>query len=190
MNVKSFKTDFKGYTVIELMVTISILGMLITTIMTSFISKMNICGRVDREVELQQQGLFMLCFIEEKIIESKGITYVEDVSGKLMHHTNKKVKIKKIKFENNENSVIKGYVFNLTKKTGANYYNLLYGKDSSNTGTVEVGNFIENIELEPIPSDHSFVDSKGIVLRISLIYKENRFCVENSFCFRNKIWEE
>lgn len=190
MTFKLFQDNSKGYTVIELMVTIAILGVLFTTIITSFSTKMNICGSVDREVELQQQGLFMLYFIEEKIIESKGIAYVEDVSGKLMHHTNEKVKIKKIKFENNENSVIKGYVFNLTKRAGTNYYNLLYGKDSSNTGTVEVGNFIENIELEPIPSDFSYNDSKGIVLRINLIYKENRFCVENSFCFRNKIWEE
>ncbi len=188
MSLKSFLKESKGYTVIELIVVLSILGTLITAIITSFISKMNICGNIDREVELQQQGLFMLYFIEEKIIESKGITYVEDIDGRLKQHTNEKVKIKKIKFENNKNSTVKGYVFNLTKKIGTNYYNLLYGKDSSDTGTVEVGNFIESIELEPIPSDSVFVDSKGIILRINLIYEENKFCVENAFCFRNKIW--
>ncbi len=62
MTFKLFQDNSKGYTVIELMVTIAILGVLFTTIIASFSTKMNICGSVDREVELQQQGLFILIY--------------------------------------------------------------------------------------------------------------------------------
>lgn len=192
MRFKKKQQGIYGYTIVELMVTIAILACLITMIFSIFVSKMNICSSLDRGVELQQQGLFILSFIEERIVESEGIEYIEDIKGHMKLHSNEPVRVKKIIFRNKETSEdndakkVKGYIFNLTYKMESNYYNLLYGTGLTGTGTAEVGNYIESIELEPIPIDKPFIDANGIKIKISLIYDGNRDYVENIFCFRNK----
>ncbi len=193
------KSNRLGYTVIELLVTLTVVGILAATIMPIFTKQLNMCDKLDMDIELQQQGLFILSFIEGKILESEGIQYIEDISGYNKLYTNTPIKIKKIIFINNlikaeikeekdsiSKRIIKGYIFNLTKNMEHNYYKLLYGNGLSGTGTVEFAHYIESIEAAPIPDDKTFVDADGISLKINLINKDNKAVVESTFYFRNK----
>lgn len=192
-----------GYTVIELLVTLTVVGILAATIMPIFTKQLNMCDKLDMDIELQQQGLFILSFIEGKIIESEGIQYIEDTSGLNKLYTNTPIKIKKIIFRNNlikaelkgeldsiSKKIIKGYIFNLTKNMEHNYYKLLYGNGLSGTGTVEFGHYIESIGAAPLPDDSTFNDADGVCLKIKLRNKDNKADVYSSFYFRNKAERE
>ncbi len=184
------KKYIRGYTVVELLIAITLMGSMLTLIISSFISKINICGTLDRSIELQQQGFYMLSFIENKILESEGIYVLEDEKKKDKLYTNESTKIYRIAIKNNFNDLNPndtrqiGYVFNLSKKTEYGY-KLLYKNGISGTGSVEIGDYIESIEVEPVPSETNFIDANGIVIRINLILENCRFSAENTFCFRN-----
>ena len=173
----------KGYTAIEILIALSLFGSIVGLATASYVNTMNICGTLDKKVELQQQGLFILSFLEEKIIESEGIHAIrEKVNDKL--YTTEPAKVHRIVFKNN--TIDKGYVFSLTGPSKPGIYNLSYRKGLIGTGTVEVGNYIEYIEVEPLPVGSMFVDAKGIVVRINLVLDDCSICIEDAFCFRNK----
>lgn len=185
MNTKIKKLDDFGFTLIELMISIALFGILISLIFSVFSVNMNTVDKINKKVEIQQQAQFIFNFIEEKIIESKGIIHIEDINGSMKHDTNELVRIKKIIFQNNETRKEKGYIFNLIKDYEAGSYNLKYGIWLSGTGTVEVGNYIENIEVEPMPSDKIYTEANGIVIRINFIFDGEKDSVENRFFYRN-----
>lgn len=185
MNTKIKKLDDFGFTLIELMISIALFGILISLIFSVFSVNMNTIDKINKKVEIQQQAQFIFNFIEEKIIESEGIIHIEDINGSMKHDTNELVRIKKIIFQNNETRKEKGYIFNLIKDYEAGSYNLKYGIWLSGTGTVEVGNYIENIEVEPMPSDKIYTEANGIVIRINFIFGGEKDSVENRFFYRN-----
>lgn len=187
MNIKIKKLDDFGFTLIELMISIALFGILISLIFSVFSVNMNTVDKINKKVEIQQQAQFIFNFIEEKIIESKGIIHIEDINGSMKHDTNELVRIKKIIFQNNETRKEKGYIFNLIKDYEAGSYNLKYGIWLSGTGTVEVGNYIENIEVEPMPSDKIYTEANGIVIRINFIFGGEKDSVENRFFYRNSV---
>lgn len=173
----------KGYTAIELLIALALFGSIAGLATASYVNTMNICGTLDKKVELQQQGLFILSFLEEKIIESEGIHAIrEKVKDKL--YTTKPARIHRIVFKNSTSD--KGYVFSLTVPSKPNIYNIAYRKGLTGTGTIEIGNYIEYIEVEPLPEGAMFVDAKGIIVRINLVLDDCSICVEDAFCFRNK----
>ena len=140
MNNRYKKLDDFGFALIELMISIALFGILITLIFSIFNTNMKIFSKINNKVEIQQQAIFIFNFMEEKIMESKGITIVEDINGRTKHTTNEIVNIKKIIFKNNETRDEKGYIFNLIRDYGVGSYNLKYGTGLSGIGTVEVVN--------------------------------------------------
>lgn len=185
MNNKFKKRDDFGFTLIELMISIALFSIMITLIFSIFNTNMKIFNKINNKVEIQQQAIFIFNFMEEKIMESKGITIVEDINGRTKHTTNEIVNIKKIIFKNNETRDEKGYIFNLIRDYVVGSYNLKYGTGLSGIGTVEVGNYIENIETEPIPSDKIYTEADGIIIRINFIFEGEKAGVENRFFFRS-----
>ena len=185
MNNKIKKLDNFGFTLVELMISIALFSILITSVFSIFNNNMNIFNKINKKVEIQQQAIFIFNFMEEKIMESKGIIIVEDINGRNKHTTNEIVNIKKIVFKNNKTRKEKGYIFNLTKNNEVGSYNLKYGIGLSGIGTVEVGNYIENIETEPIPSDKIYTEADGIIIRINFIFEGEKAGVENRFFFRS-----
>lgn len=185
MNNRYKKLDDFGFALIELMISIALFGILITLIFSIFNTNMKIFSKINNKVEIQQQAIFIFNFMEEKIMESKGITIVEDINGRTKHTTNEIVNIKKIIFKNNETRDEKGYIFNLIRDYGVGSYNLKYGIGLYGIGTIEVGNYIENIETEPIPSDKIYTEADGIIIRINFIFEGEKAGVENRFFFRS-----
>jgi len=174
-----------GFTIIELLVTMPIIGVLILLIFTSTASNMNIIKNIEAEVELQQQAQFIFDFMEEKIIQSTGIIYLQDLKGIQKHSTNEKVSMLKIIFKNASDHKDKGYIFALTKDLQNDYYNLKYGIGTMGGASDEVGNFIKSIEVEPIPKYKNYIEAEGVYICINFTLDGCALTYENSYFFRN-----
>lgn len=185
MNGKNNILNHFGFTLIEMMISIALFGLFITMMFQIFSTNMSIFSKIDKKVEIQQQAQFVLNFIEGKAIEATGVVYLEDIYGNEKHETNDTTSIKKIVFKNNETRKEKGYIFNLVEDWEGNFYNLKYGIGLSGSATVEVGNYIESIEVEPIPSNKKYIEANGISIKINFVFDGERDSVQERFCFRN-----
>lgn len=180
-----FKISNKGFTLIELIISLALTGIVLSIIFSILISNISMFHINDKDIELQQQGQFIIGFLEDKIIESTGITYLQDSNGITKHETHEKVNLKKIIFKNIPEATDKGYIFQLSKDPSYNYYNIKYGIGLSGTPTVEVGNYIEKIEVEPIPLDSIYTEAKGLAFEILFNFEGKKKIFRTQLFFRN-----
>ncbi len=185
MNYSSRRIS-NGFTLIELIITLALAGIIITIIYSFFFSSITMFHRNDKDIELQQQGQFIIGFLEEKIIESCGITYLQDMNGHVKNETNEVINLKKIIFKNIPGASDKGFVFQLSKEPNFNTYSLKYGVGLSGTPTIEAGNYIEKIQVRPIPSDKIYIEAKGLDLKIFFYFDGQKKSFETQFFFRNR----
>lgn len=180
-----FKRFNNGFTLIELLIVLALAGVIVSIIISILFTNINIFHKTDRDIELQQQGQFIIGFLEKKIIESCGTIYLEDMNGHVKHETYDKANIKKIIFKNIPEAENEGYIFQLSKDSKYNTFNLKYGKGLSGTPTVEVGNYIEKIEVEPIPSNKIYTEAKGLNLELSFDIDGQKKVFKTQLFFRN-----
>lgn len=181
----NFKRFNKGFTIIELLIALSLASVVVSIVFSILIANINMFHRTDNDIELQQQGQFIIGFLEEKIMESEKIIYLEDMSNIVKHNTNEKINMKKIIFKNSPNSEKAGYIFYLSKDPAYNSYNLKYGIGLSGAATVEVGNYIESIQIMPIPSHSNYSEAKGITIILYLNVDGQKKSFTTQLCFRN-----
>lgn len=179
------KVSSKGFTLIELIISLALTGIILSIILSILLSNLSMFKINDKDIELQQQGHFIIGFLEDKIIESTGIMYLQDRSGIAKHETNDKVNLQKIIFKNIPEATDKGYIFQLSKDPSYTYYNLKYGIGLSGTATVEVGNYIEKIEVEPIPLDCIYTEAKGLTFEILFSFDGKKKTFKTQLFFRN-----
>ncbi len=175
----------RGFTLIEIIISLALTGIIISIILSLLTSNIAMFHSNDKDIEIQQQGQFIISFLEEKIMESCGIVYLQDMNGNIKHDTSEKVNIKKIIFKNIPEAADKGYIFQLNKDTDGNTYNLKYGIGLSGTATVEAGNYIEKIEVEPIPSDINYTEARGLFISLSFNLNGQKKSFKTQLFFRN-----
>ncbi|NLM43595.1 MAG: hypothetical protein GX201_06225 [Clostridiales bacterium] len=174
-----------GFTTIEILTVLPLLSLVILLIFSSVSSNIYSIRKIDSELEMQQQAQLILDFLESKIIESTGVSYLQDNKGFQKHNTNERVYISRIIFKNHPERSDKGYIFSLTKDSQYEYYNLKYGVGLAGGATNELGNFIDGIEVEPIPIDKKYTEANGINIKIDFKMDGNTLTFENSYYFRN-----
>ncbi|HHY76941.1 MAG TPA: hypothetical protein GX498_00340 [Clostridiales bacterium] len=180
-----YTSQNNGFIIIEVLTVLPILSMIIFLVFYAVSSNINNISKLDSEIEMQQQAQFILDFMESKIIESIGVSYLQDIEGFQKHNTNERVYISKIIFKNPPERSDKGYIFSLSKDSKNNYYNLKYGIGLTGGAADELGNYIDGIEVEPIPSDKKYTEANGIKIKIDLKVEGNILTFENSYYFRN-----
>lgn len=183
--IGNWKGKSKGFTIIELLITLPLFGIIVLLIFTATASNMNAIKNVDAEVELQQQAQLIFDFMEEKIIQSTGVIYLQDLKGFQKQSTNEKLFMSKIIFKNSPDHKDKGYIFALTKDLENDCYNLKYGIGTAGGANDELGNYIHNIEVEPIPKNKNYYEADGIHIKISFSLDGYDLAFENSYFFRN-----
>ncbi|MGF7056992.1 PilW family protein [Brassicibacter mesophilus] len=175
----------KGFTIIELLISIALTGVVVSLIFSILIINSNMFYEADNDIELQQQGQFIIGFIEDKMIEASQVIYLEDMRRVAKQNTNEKVMLRKIIVKNHPNKTDKGYIFQLSKDTGTNTYNLKYGIGLYGSATVEAGNYIEKIEVEPIPFNKTYVEADGVTIILYLDVNGQKKTLKSKICFRN-----
>jgi len=184
MRITLFNSN-KGFTTIEILLSLALAGVILSLIFSILITNINMFHDTDNDIELQQQGQFIIDFTEDKMIEASQIIYLEDMKKVAKHNTNEKVVLRKIIVKNQSNRTDKGYIFQLSKDTDSNTYNLKYGIGLYGSATIEVGNYIEKIEVEPIPSYKTYSEADGVTIKLYLDVNGNKKFLKNQICFRN-----
>lgn len=183
MNIFFNKND-KGFTLIEVIISLGLTGIIMAIVISLLTSNVLMFENNDKDIELQQQGQFILGFLEDKIMQSTKIIYLQDRNGLIKHNSNDKVDLSKIILESKIEPE-KGYIFQLNKDLVHNYYNLKYGKGLNGTATIEVGNYIEKIEVEPIPLESKYIEAKGLSLSILMNFNGRKKIYTTQLIFRN-----
>lgn len=180
-----FRKFNKGFTLIELIISLALTGIIVSIILSILISNITMFQNNDKDIEMQQQGQFIIGFLDEKVIESCGIVFIQDMDGSTKHETNEKVILKKIILKNIPEVTDKGYIFQLSKAPSYYTYNLKYGIGLSGSASVEVGNYIERIEVEPVPSDKIYTEAKGLSFTIFFDFDGHKKAFKTQLFFRN-----
>jgi len=175
----------KGFTIIEILLTLALLSVVLLSLFSFYSYQNNIFYKINNDIELMQQSQFILEFMEDKLIETSEIIYIEDIAGKARLETSDIIILKKIIVKNNICNKDRGYIFQLRKDSISNTYNLKYGIGLSGSATVEVGNYIEKIEISPINPNRTFKESNGVKIHLLMNVNGYRKNFESQLYFRN-----
>lgn len=183
------KIDDKGFTLIELLLTVGISSIVVILIFSFFMNNVKVFDILDNEMELQHQEQFALDFMTEKLMQCSSIKEVIDKDNNDVTNTRQRVNIKKIKLNGIEPSGQKGgYIFQLNYNDDRKSYDLKYGILSAEISyaNMEIANYIDKIEIEPVPANLTYYDAKGIVLHIYVKKDERNNEISTQITFRNK----
>lgn len=143
----------KGFTLVELLITLGLAGIVVSVVMSFFITNIKSYETISTESELQYQSQYIINFMTNKILEANNVKSVNgdsDMSGETL--------INNIIFEHGTEE------FNF--EVNDRKLNYIIGLDVS-----EIGKYIESLIIEPIP-EGKFKEANG--LKIELILKEGR----------------
>lgn len=145
----------KGFTLVELLVTLGLAGIIISTVMSFFIANIKNYKAINTSAELQYQSQYIINYMTNKFLEANNIISVNsnvDESGKK--------DISDITFKL-ESDVLKFQVDASDK--------IIFVDKNSNS--IELGNNVLSLCMTPIP-DGKFTDANG--LEIELILKDGK----------------
>lgn len=161
----------KGITLIELIISIGLIGVLLMIIFSVFIFSTKVYNISHSNVEIQEQAQMIQNFIENNLYLSSGIESIIDKNGKKLNANEfDEVDIKEIRFDLDGQICSIYHIYNKNK--------VLFRKNLDYNG-YEFGDYIENISIKNID------DGSGA--KISLKLQKNNQVINTSFLvyFRN-----
>lgn len=177
--IKNYNNKYnKGFTLVELIIALGMFGAVISLIMSIFIVNLKSYIRINTDLELQYQAQHIINFMSSRILESSDIDKI--INGTTIY-TNpiEEIKVTKISFQNGLN---KSEWFNFEVKNN----NIYYGKGSYNSPvTVEVGNYIKEMRVGPIPRGNTIKESKAIIIKLLMIKESQEYEIEQIIAMRN-----
>ncbi len=171
-----------GFTLIELLVAIGLSVLVTSLVITFFVVNIKTYKELNDEAELQFQAQYILNFMSDKIMESKGISLMKN---SLNYYSMTSVRIagsmlpaEKISFRFGDGAS-ENYVFQIVNK------NIRYGiggKDLS--PTVELGNYVKVMNISLLNSE-SLINVKVFKINLLLEKGNQSFQAEQVLSFRN-----
>lgn len=174
--MKLFKGNCKGVTLVELILTIGIIGIVMAAIFSFLIFNVKAYYRADAQIQAQQQTYSAMNVFVEKVIAAKGIVESDpQINNDVDYY-----EIKKIVFKLRDNNYIRFDHKNDNK--------LYFGIDSDkdNITTNEYASNITEFKIKLNGFDGTNYNScDGISVRIKSKVDESEVEVENEVYFRN-----
>ncbi|MTI48210.1 PilW family protein [Sporosalibacterium faouarense] len=172
----------QGITLIELLVTLAIVGIVLTMVTSFFIANLNNFNRAEDELDLQYEAQATMNYITEIAIQSRSIVSLEDSEGvnQLSYDGNDKIELGEIAFDfeyiddETDNESIRDESFRLDLDNRVLIHD---GK--------EVGRYINNVKVNPIPSGTEFSKARGLNIVIEMSEDNNTKRIESQVYFRN-----
>ena len=177
------KLDKKGYTLIELLLALSLSGIIITLIVNFFVFNIKSYNNIYNTTELQHQGNYMLNFMTKKIMESNNISYVKYNDTTIYSLTatrsaNVYMKVNQLSFKYGT-EISENYVFYL------NYNTLWYGKGLKDIKpTVDLGSYVDGMYIK-LYRNESLGLAKALSIKLVLKKDGQTFEAEQSVYIRN-----
>ncbi|KOA21413.1 hypothetical protein CLHOM_00840 [Clostridium homopropionicum DSM 5847] len=182
----------KGFTLMELLITLALMGIVAAAISTFFFSNYNTLFKVSKELDLQREGERAIDFISKKAMESKGIGEIQPGINTLDQNSITDVTkfVFKIPNQDVDDTTIKGNIFWLETVEGKVQLNYSEGNfDSVNnsyiaTGKTVISTGIKSIELK---SSNFFKDASNVEVTIQLEEGQEEKTINSIIYFRNKV---
>jgi prepilin-type N-terminal cleavage/methylation domain-containing protein len=173
----------KGFTLVELLVTIGLSGMVISVATAFFLSNFNSYKRMNNESELQFQGQYTMDFMTKKIMNSKELVWVKYSNTSVynldtIREAGKEYKVEKLSFKYGD-TASENYVFQIVQES------MRYGMGSKDIKpTVELGNYVKEMYIS-LQSDEKLRDAEIIKIKISLEKDNQKYEAYQTVFMRN-----
>ncbi|WP_427339178.1 PilW family protein [Caloranaerobacter sp. DY30410] len=167
----------RGFTVLELLISLAFASLLILMISTLFLMNVNSYNREDIVLELQYHGQVVLNYFSDRVMEAEGIVEIIDINNIDSLNKDSEIKLKKVIFRTNDNGVI------FEVKPNNKFF---YGEGIAGSAKTEIADYIESIILKPLPSGKNFLDADGIEITVNLSKRNITESYNTKVFFRNK----
>lgn len=152
----------KGFTLVELLVTLGISSIVVGLIFSFFISNYKVYKSVRNDSEMHFQAQYILNFIAGKIIDSNSMSLARvdttNYSMTNVRSAEEEYPVHKISFKYGDDS--ENYVFHIRNDI------ISYGKGEKEINpTVELGNYVYEMYVSVL-KDESFQNAKTVKLKI------------------------
>ncbi len=166
----------KGFTLVELLVALGLVGIIISVVMSFFITNIKSYEAINIDSELQYQSQYIINFMTNKILESKKIVSINRVNSNLSNTT--ETGISYISFQyGTDDTICHNFEINSNKE-------ILY-KDGAVGVTADkvFGNHVEELKITPISS--SFEHTKSIEIYLKLQNGSKSYEAKQKVLMRN-----
>ncbi|MFO7888638.1 MAG: prepilin-type N-terminal cleavage/methylation domain-containing protein [Eubacteriales bacterium] len=169
------KKDNRGFTILEIIITLAIFSIVITMVGRFLITNLNNYNRINNSTEIIDQAQFITSFLDLELSQSAGIKKVKSTEGLSLIDSSLGSYIKYIELYTRDTSQIGNPSFQL--KNG----NDIFYKSHS-----ELGTYVDKIYMAPIPHNISFKECRGVEYKIYFKKDNTTYNIEKSIYFRNK----
>jgi prepilin-type N-terminal cleavage/methylation domain-containing protein len=171
-----YKNNKKGFTLVELLVTLGLVGIIISVVMSFFIANIKNYKSINNDAELQYQSQYILNFMTNKILQAKNIDSVLDFNGIDVIDSEVEKQISEITFLGVSDAQFK---FEISGDT------ITYS-DSTSSNTL--GSNVEGVWITPITTnstDIEFGTTKSIKIRLKLSIDNRSYEAQQKIYMRN-----
>lgn len=160
----------KGFTLVELLVTLGLAGIIISLVMSFFIANFKSYKTINTESELQYQSQYIINYMTNKILEANKVISVNgdiDASGPITD-------ISDISFKHGTDTL--KFEVDINKKI------IFVDKDPSNR--IELGSNAK-LNVTPIPNDKLFAEAYGLEIELVLNDGGQKYTAKQTVYMRN-----
>lgn len=184
------KLDSKGVTLIELIVSMSLILIVLSTILAIFSSGSKASNTSYNISEMQAQGQSIMTFMSVRVMTSSKVIMIKDNKGVSYYDSDKEIELGELKLKDNllrDNSLEveekQMHIFSIQNDSKTKSKSMRYGKDRFTK--IESGNYIKSIYINPLPSGKTYKEAKGIRLTITMQKGKTKSEIFKNIYFRN-----
>lgn len=170
----------KGFTLIEILIAVAIMSIIVSLIMSVFITNLKNYKTLKNQSELQFQSQFILNFISDKVMESKNVALIKSCTTSVINsekeHTISKISLE---YKNDSNNC---YIFEV-KNHKIFYDNTNRDKPA---GT-ELGVYVSELKAAPYPPGKIFADTHALKFTLCLEKGGHKYETEQLIYMRNNV---
>lgn len=162
------KKNNNGFTLVELLVTLGLVGIIVSLVMSFFIANIKSYKNINNDTELQYQSQYILNYMTNKVLEAKKVKNSNPESGN---------NISKISFQYGTED----QCYNFEVKD----HKILYGKGTSDSvPDINLGSDVERLDINSLTGG-DLLDAKSIEIVLKLKNNNREYEAKQVIYMRN-----
>lgn len=167
----------QGYTLIELLISLGIMSIIITMLMSFFLTEVKTYEAVNIDSDLQFQSQYVLNFMAKKIMESRKVRHALRERKTITDETTEQIVTKLSLLYNDQG---KCYIFEKINDK------IFYGNGNYNdSATAELGKYIYEVKVFPFPEGSSLSNAAALKITVILSRENHVYEASQLIYFRN-----
>lgn len=168
MTTEKFLKNNKGFTLIELIISLGITSFLALMIMSFFTVNLKSFSKIRYDAELQFQAQYILNFITKRVMESKNIEDIKNGYESVIKTKDEyTISNLSLRYGDDSNNC---YLFRVANKK------IYCGKGKkSDSASSELGAYVEELRIKPFPDGDSFDEAKALIITVVLAKETEKY---------------